>query len=234
MDKELLIVIPVYNEEASLQPLIHDWRNLLNSIPIRYQFLFVDDGSTDQSLSLLKTWQQTSPDLLVYSQPNAGHGPAILAGYRQACQAPWVLQLDSDHQLAPDAFPELWRQRQDYDLLLGRRLEKHATPGRRLISIASHSLLQVLFGGRSPKDVNCPYRLFRGSALARALPAIPPDSFAPNVLLTAWFVFNRMPILTLPVSPNDNTPTRKSKLNGYFLRGSLRALLQTLLFRFRI
>jgi dolichol-phosphate mannosyltransferase len=233
MDKELQIVIPVYNEEVSLQPLIDDWRNLLKSIPVSYQFLFVDDGSTDQSLPLLKIWQQTSPDILVYSQPNAGHGPAILAGYRQACQTPWVLQLDSDHQLAPDTFPELWRQRQDYDLLLGQRREKHAAPGRRLISLASRSLLRMLFG-HGPKDVNSPYRLFRGSALARALPAIPPDSFAPNVLLTAWFVYNRMPIMTLPVSPNDNMPTRKSKLSRYFMRGSLRALLQTFLFRFRI
>ena len=134
MDRELEIVIPVYNEETSLQPLIEDWRNLLNSIPVNYQFLFVDDGSTDRSLALLKTWQQASPDILVLSQSNAGHGPAILKGYHHACRTPWVLQLDSDHQLTPAAFPELWRRRDDYDLLLGQRHEKHAAGGRRLIS----------------------------------------------------------------------------------------------------
>jgi dolichol-phosphate mannosyltransferase len=231
MDKELQIVIPVYNEEASLMPLIEDWRSLLNGIPISYQFLFIDDGSTDQSLSLLKACR--SSDIVVHSQPNSGHGPAILAGYR-TCQAPWVLQLDSDHQLAPDTFKELWRRREHYDLLLGQRQEKHAAPARRLISSASRSLLGVLFGGHSPKDVNCPYRLFRGSTLSRALAAIPPDSFAPNVLLTAWFIYNRMPILTLPVLPNVNMPIRQSKFNSYFLRGSIRALFQTFLFRFRL
>ena len=233
MDKELQIVIPVYNEAASLRPLIDDWRSLLNSIPVSYEFVFIDDGSTDQSLSLLKTCQQADPNILVYSQPNAGHGPAILAGYRQACQAPWVLQIDSDHQLSPAAFPELWRQRQAYDLLLGQRQEKHAAPGRRFISGVSRGMLRMLFG-RGPKDVNCPYRLYRGSALALALPAIPPDSFAPNVLLTAWFVHSRLRIHTMPVSANPGMAVRKSKFNGYFLRGSIQALLQTFLFRIRI
>ena len=233
MDRELEIVIPVYNEETSLQPLIEDWRNLLNSIPVNYQFLFVDDGSTDRSLALLKTWQQASPDILVLSQSNAGHGPAILKGYHHACRTPWVLQLDSDHQLTPAAFPELWRRRDDYDLLLGQRHEKHAAGGRRLISGATWLLLQSLFGP-TPKDVNCPYRLFRGSALTWALAHIPADSFAPNVLLTAWFVYRRMRILTIPVFPNIGIPKRKSKINSYFVQGSLRALLQTLSFRFRL
>lgn len=233
MDKELQIVIPVYNEEASLKPLVDDWRNLLNSLRVSYRFLFIDDGSTDQSLAMLKNWQQTSRDILVLSQPNAGHGPAILAGYRQACEAPWVLQLDADHQLSPDAFPELWHKRTDYDLLLGQRREKHAAPGRRLITSASLALLRALFG-RGPKDVNCPYRLYKGSALARALPYIPSDSFAPNVLLTAWFVHKGSPIRTVPIPPNAGIPARKSKFNGYFLRGSLKAFFQTFLFRFRI
>lgn len=233
MDKELQIVIPVYNEASSLQPLIEDWRNLLHSIPVSYQFLFIDDGSTDKSLAFLETCRQTSPDILVLSQTNSGHGPAILTGYRHACGTPWVLQLDSDHQLAPGAFPECWRRRHDYDLVLGERQEKHAAAGRRLISGATRLLVQTLFG-QSPKDVNCPYRLFRGSALAEALPHIPADSFAPNVLLTAWFVRRRMHILTISVFPNDTVEPRKSKFNRYFLRGSLRALLQTLLFRFRL
>jgi len=233
MSKDLLIVVPVYNEEASLRPLIEDWRYLLAGMALDYQFLFIDDGSTDHSLELLKAYQQASPDILVYSQPNAGHGPAILAGYNRACQAPWVLQIDSDHQLSPGSFPEFWRKREQYDLLLGERREKFAAAGRRLISSASRNLLRILYGGRGLKDVNCPYRLFRGPALAQALPHIPPNSFAPNVLLTAWFIRNHRPILSIPVAANDELPARKSMLNGYFLRGSIRALVQTFLFRFR-
>jgi glycosyltransferase involved in cell wall biosynthesis len=234
MSKELQIVVPVYNEEANLKPLIDDWRNLLNGMSLDYQFLFIDDGSTDHSLDLLQTYQQASPDILVYSQANAGHGPAILAGYAHACRAPWVLQIDSDHQLTPKSFPEFWRRREQYDLLLGERGKKKAAAGRRLISSTTRIVLRILFGGRGLKDVNCPYRLFRGPALARALTHIPPDSFAPNVLLTAWFAHKRMPILSIPVPTNDDIPVRKSKINGYFLRGSIRALVQTFLFRFRV
>lgn len=233
MTKELQIVIPVYNEEESLKPLIDDWRTLLNTMSLDYQFVLIDDGSTDRSLEILQTYQRTSPDIVVYNQINAGHGPAILSGYN-TCTAQWILQIDSDHQLKPDAFPLFWQARGQYDLLLGERREKYAAPARRFISLASRSLLRSLFGDHGPRDVNCPYRLFRGPALHQALPHIPPHSFAPNVLLTAWFVHKHMRILTIPVSPNDTISPRKSRINGYFIRGSLRALLQTFLFRFRI
>jgi len=234
MHKELQIVVPVYNEAAHLKALIDDWCNLLNKMSIDYRFLFINDGSTDHSLNLLTAYEQTSPEILVYSQANAGHGPAVLAGYSHACEAPWVLQIDSDHQLTPGSFPEFWRMREEYDLLLGERRQKFAATGRRLISSASRTMLRILFGGGSPKDVNCPYRLFRGPALARALPHIPPNSFAPNVLLTAWFVHNRMRVLSIPVAATENIPARKSRINAYFLRGSIRALGQTLVFRFRL
>ncbi len=231
--QELNVVIPVYNESANLPALIADWRDLFKCIPVAARFLFVDDGSTDASLTMLSTFQKSAPDIDIHSQPNAGHGPAILAGYRLALQAEWVLQVDSDHQLQPSAFLELWNCRERYDLLLGQRGDKNATSGRRFVSGVSSGVVRLLYG-RGVKDVNSPFRLFRSSRLAEALPCIPPRSFAPNVLLTAWFIDKRMPIFTLPVSLRSGIPLRKSRLNGYFIKGSLQALLQTILFRFRL
>jgi dolichol-phosphate mannosyltransferase len=231
--EELKVVIPVYNEEASLPALIADWRRVLNSIPVRSCFLFIDDGSTDGSLNLLRTIQQTYPDILVHSQPNAGHGPAILTGYRMALDAEWILQLDSDHQLDPSAFTLLWHHRQGYDLLVGQRQDKNATIGRRWISTASTLLIRLLYG-RGVKDVNSPFRLFRSSRLAEALPHIPSQTFAPNVLLTAWFLQKGARVRTMPVLLRADTQLRTSRMNGYFLKGSLQALLQTILFRFRL
>ena len=232
-NEELKVVIPVYNEEASLPALMDDWRQVFAAIPVRCRFLFVDDGSTDGSLSLLRTLQQATPDIVIHSQPNAGHGPAILAGYQMALDAEWIFQLDSDHQLDPSAFARLWQHRQQYDLLVGQRQDKNATFGRRCVSTASSSLVRLLYG-RGIKDVNSPFRLFRSSRLAEALPHIPAQSFAPNVLLTAWFLAKGAPVWTMPVPLRTNTPLRKSRMNGYFLKGSLQALLQTILFRFRL
>jgi glycosyltransferase involved in cell wall biosynthesis len=171
--------------------------------------------------------------MIIHSQPNAGHGPAILTGYRMALNAGWILQLDSDHQLDPSSFTLLWDRRQEYDLLIGQRQDKNASIGRRWLSTASATLVRMLYG-RGIKDVNSPFRLFRSSRLAEALPYIPERSFAPNVLLTSWFLFKRAPVWTMPVTPRANTPLRKSRMKGYLLKGSLQALLQTILFRFRL
>ena len=58
---EVDIVIPVYNEESNLPKLIRDWRHLFNQIAVRHRFLFIDDGSTDGSLSLLQSSSNNSP-----------------------------------------------------------------------------------------------------------------------------------------------------------------------------
>ncbi len=231
--EELQVVIPVYNEEANLPALMEDWRQTFAAIPVRYRFLFIDDGSTDGSLPLLKTMQETTPDMQVYSQPNAGHGPAILTGYRLALDSEWILQLDSDHQLDPSAFTRLWQHRQGYDLLIGQRQDKNAAIGRTCVSKISAALVRLLYG-RGIKDVNSPFRLFRSSRLAEALTQIPAQSFAPNVLLTAWFLAKGAPVWTMPVTLRSNTPLRRSRITGYFLKGSLRAFFQTILFRFRL
>lgn len=231
--EQLMVIIPVYNEKASLPALMDDWRQTFAAIPLQYRFLFIDDGSTDGSLPLLRTIQQATSDMLVHSQPNAGHGPAILTGYRMALDAEWILQLDSDHQLDPSAFIRMWQHRHRYDLLVGQRQDKNATIGRRCVSTASAAIVRLLYG-QGIKDVNSPFRLFRSSRLAEALPHIPVQSFAPNVLLTAWFLAKGAPVWTMPVPLRANASLRVSRLNGYFLKGSLQALLQTILFRFRL
>jgi glycosyltransferase involved in cell wall biosynthesis len=231
---ELQVVIPVYNEQATLADLIGDWRRIFQDIPVRHRFIFVDDGSTDNSLSLLQSIQSQSEDIFICSQPNGGHGPAILTGYSLAIQSgsSWIFQIDSDHQLDPAAFASLWTNRLQYDLLMGERQEKYATIWRRLVSNLSFGLVRFFYG-KGIKDVNSPYRLYKTSLLARALPKIPTLSFAPNVLLSSWFLRHKAAIFLAPVDTRKGIHPRLSRMNSYFLKGSLTALLQTLSFRFR-
>jgi dolichol-phosphate mannosyltransferase len=226
----LAVVIPVYNEEENLLSLLHDWEPVFRGISVPYQLIFIDDGSTDNSLRLLE--QAGVPSIRIVTQANAGHGSAILRGYRLAVDAEWVFQIDSDHQLDAGAFPELWTQREGYDLLLAERIEKDASPGRRVISAISRWIVGALFG-RGVRDVNSPYRLMRAGCLREALEEVPPRSFAPNVLLTAWFVLKKRRIFMTGTRPRGGALHRRSRLNGYFLRGAVRSAFQTLLFRIR-
>src|ERR1700722_14731527 len=94
----LAVVIPVYNEEGNLLSLLRDWQPVFRELSVPYQLIFIDDGSTDESAGGLRELQGTDPSVEVITQANAGHGPAILRGYRLAVDAEWVFQIDSDHQ----------------------------------------------------------------------------------------------------------------------------------------
>ena len=228
----LAVVIPIYNEEKNIPGLIRDWSPVFKSTGVPYRIILIDDGSKDGSLSLLRELQAKDDSLSVCTQPNAGHGPSILKGYRMALEAEWVFQIDSDHQLDTAAFRELWDNRDRYDLLLAERREKNATLSRQWVSGASGLLVRLLYG-RGVKDVNSPYRLVRAEQLRVALERIPPDSFAPNVLLTSWFVLRKNRIFTTVTEIRKEGLPRQSKMNPYFLRGVLRSVIQTIQFRIR-
>jgi dolichol-phosphate mannosyltransferase len=226
----LAVVIPVYNEQENLMQLLDDWQPVFRETGVPYELIFIDDGSTDNGPRVLE--QLSDPSIRVVAQPNAGHGPAILRGYRLSLAAEWVFQIDSDHQLDPAAFQELWNNRDRYDLLLAERVDKDAATGRRLISGISRGIVHFLFG-TGVNDVNSPYRLMRAARLGEALQNIPAGSFAPNVLITAWFVLKKSRIFTTKTKPRGGAGRRRSRLNGYMLLGAFRSAFQTLMFRLR-
>ena len=229
----LAVVIPVYNEEENIAALLHDWLPVFKDTGLPFRVILIDDGSKDNSLKILQTLQKDHAALDVSTQPNAGHGPAILKGYRLALDAQWVFQIDSDHQLDTAAFRILWDNREDYDLLLAERKEKNATLSRQCISGISKGIVRCLYG-RGVSDVNAPYRLMRAQRLQEALEKIPETSFAPNILLTSWFVGKKNRIFTTTTELRTEGAPRQSKMNGYFLRGAIQSALQTILFRTRI
>jgi dolichol-phosphate mannosyltransferase len=228
----LVTVVPVHNEQENLIPLLRDWQPVFQGAGVPYRVVFIDDGSTDNSVRLLE--EPGDARIKVVTQPNAGHGPAILHGYRLAIDAgaEWVFQIDSDHQLEPGAFEELWYNRERYDLLLAEREGKDASFGRRLISRMSRGIVHTLYG-RGVNDINSPFRLMRAARLAEALSGVPATSFAPNVLITAWFVLKKSRIFTTKTRPRGGAGRRRSRLNGYILRGAIQSAFQTLLFRLR-
>lgn len=232
-DYELAVVIPVFNEEKNIGELLRDWQATLQAIPVRYRFIIINDGSTDNSLPILQSIAGQTPELEIHTQPNAGHGPAILNGYRRALDCEWIFQIDSDHQHDPAVFATLWKNRNEFDFLLGERKEKNATPARKTVSFVSTGIVRLLYGNRV-KDVNSPYRLMRRTLLKPAMSGVPGNSFAPNILLTAWFVFFKVRIFTIALGHRTGGIQRPSKMNFYILRGCFQSIFQTILFRFRL
>ena len=189
---ELSVVMPVYNEAGAVGGVVRSWVTELDRLQIRYEFLLYDDGSRDETATVLRQLALTSPPLVVKSHLNMGHGPTIMAGYRDAT-GEWVFQVDSDDEMSPDSFERLWSRRADFDLLLGCRKDRQSPLARRIISAGSRAVVGAVFG-RGIRDVNTPYRLIRRSALTVLLPRIPSRAFAPNVIMAGLAVRERLRI----------------------------------------
>ena len=104
----LSVVIPVYNEEAVLPALFPRLYDALDSLKCSYEVIFVDDGSRDRSVALLRQQYQLRPKetCVVCLRANAGQHAAILAGFEQSVGR-YMITLDADLQNPPEEIGKL-------------------------------------------------------------------------------------------------------------------------------
>ncbi len=182
---ELMIVLPVFNEQASVRKVIMEWFQEVENWTENFVFVALDDGSTDGTPQVLgRVREQLGERLEIIRHDNRGHGQSCLRGYRLAVerQIPFVLQIDSDGQCDPQYFFRFWRQRGRFDVIYGRRFRRDDGWRRTLASaVLKWTLLAV--SGVWCADANVPYRLMRTSSLPTVLQAIGPDFFLANVAL---------------------------------------------------
>lgn len=189
---QLLIVMPVYNEEESLGRVIEEWSPILEKCD--GHLLLINDGSKDRTAEVMKRKAQQFARIKIIDRANKGHGPTIHEGYRFAVEHhyPWVFQTDSDGQTRPNEFFQLWEAREGADFLFGRRGHRGDGKGREIISFILRTLIKLIFGVWL-RDANVPFRLMKTEKLAPLLKRVPEDFFLTNSLLSVM-IGKRYPI----------------------------------------
>ncbi|GAB4249617.1 MAG: hypothetical protein OHK005_16420 [Candidatus Methylacidiphilales bacterium] len=182
---ELMLVMPVYNEQASVRKVVTEWFHELENWTENFVFLAINDGSKDDTQRILERLrEQLGPRMEILSRENRGHGQSCLQGYRIACERniPWVLQIDSDGQCDPQYFFRFWRDREKFDVIYGFRAQRDDGWRRVLASWVLRGVL-LATAGVWCIDANVPYRLMQTRCLPDKLRRIPPDFFLANVAL---------------------------------------------------
>ncbi len=190
---ELLVVMPIYNEEVSIAAVLAEWLAALRSTGASFTLLALNDGSRDGTWARLLELEKSAPkEIVALDKLNTGHGLTCRLGYdiAAASSAAWVLQVDSDGQCDPAYFPEFWRRRAEADCIFGERTSRGDGPARRATSWLC-SAASSLATGTSLSDANVPYRLLSVPVLRRALAFIPRHFNVQNVALAV--TLRRMP-----------------------------------------
>jgi glycosyltransferase involved in cell wall biosynthesis len=210
---------------------LEKWDDALSALGIDYEIRPYNDGSKDGSLDVMRAVAAGRPRISVRNKENGGHGNTILTGYREAAADgfDWVFQIDSDDEMGPEKFGELWNLHSEFDFGVGIRDGRKQALPRKIISFISRLCVR-LFYGRSVWDVNAPYRLMRVSAFRDFFEEIPLSTFAPNVILSGLAGANRLRSYEIRVPQHDRTTGEVSIKKWKLLKAAVKSFWQTLSF----
>ncbi|MGO9611835.1 MAG: glycosyltransferase family 2 protein [Dissulfurispiraceae bacterium] len=155
------IVIPLYNEEDNVRALHERLKGVLEKLQVEYEIIYVDDGSNDETLSLLHDIQKDDKNVLVLSlRRNFGQTAAFAAGFDFA-RGDIIITMDGDLQNDPNDIPRLIKAMEGYDLVSGwRKKRKDPFLTRRLPSVMANWLISKVTGVRL-HDYGCSLKAYR-------------------------------------------------------------------------
>lgn len=157
----LSIVVPLYNEEETVEILHERLKTVLEALGTGYEIIYVDDGSIDRTLDILEDIQKKDSSVMVLSlRRNFGQTAAFAAGFDFA-RGDIIITMDGDLQNDPKDIPRLLDAAKDYDLVSGwRKKRKDPFLTRRLPSMTANWLISKVTGVRL-HDYGCSLKAYR-------------------------------------------------------------------------
>lgn len=192
------VVIPIFNEEGNLDALCRELTETLENLHQSYELVFVDDGSMDGGVELLKKWKVQNPNIKVIRfLRNFGQHLAVMAGLKY-CSGEKVATMDADLQNDPTDIPSFLKKLDEgYDVVSGWRAVREDSLFRRVVSRIVNKVFSRL-SGTELKDHGCMLRAYNRSIIDRIIEVNEP--FVPLNALSSWL---RARILEVNVSHRE-------------------------------
>ena len=176
------IVVPAYNEEHGIRPVVEKLRDAMTDFPYEFEILVVDDGSRDRTAERAR---ETGVRVVQHRQ-NRGYGEALKTGIRHA-RFERIAIIDADGSYPPQEIPRLAMLLDDAEMVVGARTGPNAAiplirrPAKKALTL----LASYLTGVKIP-DLNSGLRLFRRSLAIEFFDLLPSKfSFTTTITLAA-------------------------------------------------
>jgi len=197
MKYDLTIIIPVYNESGNLERLEKECAHFLDDCQLSASVLLVNDGSADNSQSLIEGICSRDQRFHYISfEKNAGLSAAIKAGFDHA-DARLVGYMDADMQTSPDDFNLLLREMGDYALITGVRSGRKDSFVKNTSSTIANSIRRA-FTHDGMDDTGCPLKIIRAD-YAKRIPMFKGlHRFLPAMILLQKGTIKQFPVRHFP------------------------------------
>ncbi len=198
------VVLPCFNEAHVLERLTESVVRVLERSADRYEIVYVNDGSTDDSIDVLDGLAAANPAIrVVHFSRNFGHQAAVQAGLEHAC-GDAVVVMDSDLQDDPTAIAEFLDQWQaGYDVVYAVRYSRKESPPKRFLFYAFYRLLNAISDMPIPQDAGN-FGLVDRTVVDHLLQLNDRDRFYPG--LRRWVGFRQIGVPVERHARHDDRP----------------------------
>ena len=187
------IIIPVYNEEDSIEKVIADLKLYLNQ---GCEIIVVNDGSNDRSKELL---EKISDIKTVHHPENRGYGAALKSGIQKS-RGEYILIIDADGSYPSESIAELISQKDYYDMVVGARINPQSQiPITRKPAKWVLNLLANYLTGSNIPDLNSGLRIIKKDTLNQFVHILP-DGFSFTTTITLALLTNNYQVKYLPIN----------------------------------
>ena len=196
----LSIVLPCYNEEGNLRPLITAIREGLEPSRVDYEIVITDDCSRDGSWALLKELAKSDPRIRIQRfEKNAGQSAALWAGMK-AARGRYIATLDSDLQNDPHDLPKFLEALKQFDCVCGSRVESRRQGDNviRIISSRIANNVRNWLSGETIQDSGCCFRAFKRECIDNLFFFKGMHRFMPTLIKMEGYSVTEIPISTNP------------------------------------
>ncbi|MFT7616523.1 MAG: dolichol-phosphate mannosyltransferase [Planctomycetota bacterium] len=158
---EISVVVPLFNEEDNVQPLLDELLPVLAGITAHFEVLLIDDGSTDTTAQRIAENVRQHPQIIRHlsMRQNTGQTAAIEAGFR-ASLGRLLVMMDGDLQVDSQDIPMMIEKTKEFDLVHGWRWQRKDTPFKRLQTAVANGVRNRLTKS-DVRDTGCPLKVFR-------------------------------------------------------------------------
>ena len=162
---KLSIVVPFFNEKESLKELCEKIQNVIHKMNLSYEIIFVDDGSTDQSVLIVEELGKNDSNVkLIQFRKNYGKSAGLAAGFN-ATSGEIIITMDADLQDDPDEIPNLVNKLgEGFDLVSGWKKTRR-DPFTKRIASKIYNYFTSIFSGIRLHDFNCGLKAYRAEVI---------------------------------------------------------------------
>lgn len=169
----LSVVIPCYNEAANLQKgVLYKVGDFLKEKNYSWEVIVVDDGSTDESVSLVEKFTKNHPNFSLIKNPHQGKAATVITGMLKA-EGECVLFTDMDQATPIEEVDKLLPNLKDSQIVIGSRaFKRRGAPLTRLLMARGFMILRNLILGIKIIDTQCGFKVFKSEVVKRLFPKL--------------------------------------------------------------